>query len=101
MKRPGCRQEGGSGAAARADDQEAAAFAANQREEGPPLQAHSRTIPWLVTIALLSMVAAPALRAETTEIAGAGATFPYPIYAKWADVYKTKSGISMNYQSIG
>src|ERR1700686_4822286 len=35
------------------------------------------------------------------EISGAGATFPYPIYAKWAEAYKAKTGISMNYQSIG
>lgn len=37
--------------------------------------------------------------AET--INGAGATFPYPIYAKWAEAYKAKTGVSMNYQSIG
>jgi len=36
-----------------------------------------------------------------TDISGAGATFPYPIYAKWADAYKTKTGIGLNYQSIG
>ena len=36
-----------------------------------------------------------------TDITGAGATFPYPIYAKWADAYKTRTGIGMNYQSIG
>ena len=36
-----------------------------------------------------------------TEITGAGATFPYPIYAKWAEAYKAKSDVSMNYQSIG
>ncbi|MDE2118898.1 MAG: substrate-binding domain-containing protein, partial [Betaproteobacteria bacterium] len=36
-----------------------------------------------------------------TDITGAGATFPYPIYAKWADAYKTQTGIGMNYQSIG
>lgn len=35
------------------------------------------------------------------DITGAGATFPYPIYAKWAEAYKAKTGISMNYQSIG
>ncbi|MDP2694700.1 MAG: phosphate ABC transporter substrate-binding protein PstS [Gallionella sp.] len=35
------------------------------------------------------------------NITGAGATFPYPIYAKWAEAYKAKSGVSMNYQSIG
>jgi len=36
-----------------------------------------------------------------TDITGAGATFPYPIYAKWADAYKTKTTIGLNYQSIG
>ena len=40
------------------------------------------------------------VQAETT-INGAGATFPYPIYAKWAEAYKAKTGTSMNYQSIG
>ena len=35
------------------------------------------------------------------EISGAGATFPYPIYAKWAEAYKAKTGIGLNYQSIG
>ncbi|MBV9522975.1 MAG: phosphate ABC transporter substrate-binding protein PstS [Alphaproteobacteria bacterium] len=39
--------------------------------------------------------------AGAAEISGAGATFPYPIYAKWAEAYKAKSGIAMNYQSIG
>lgn len=34
-------------------------------------------------------------------ITGAGATFPYPIYAKWAEAYKAKTGTSINYQSIG
>jgi phosphate transport system substrate-binding protein len=36
-----------------------------------------------------------------TDITGAGATFPFPIYAKWAEDYKKVSGDSMNYQSIG
>lgn len=35
------------------------------------------------------------------DITGAGATFPYPIYAKWADAYKTKTGVGLNYQAIG
>jgi len=39
--------------------------------------------------------------ARAAEISGAGATFPYPIYAKWAEAYKAKTGASMNYQSIG
>ena len=39
--------------------------------------------------------------AAAIDITGAGATFPYPIYAKWADAYKKQTGVSMNYQSIG
>lgn len=35
------------------------------------------------------------------EITGAGATFPFPVYAKWADAYKKETGIQINYQSIG
>ncbi|MGA8706953.1 MAG: phosphate ABC transporter substrate-binding protein PstS [Steroidobacteraceae bacterium] len=35
------------------------------------------------------------------DISGAGATFPYPVYAKWAEAYKQKTGIGLNYQSIG
>jgi phosphate transport system substrate-binding protein len=39
--------------------------------------------------------------AQAAEITGAGATFPYPAYAKWAATYKESSGVAMNYQSIG
>ncbi len=39
--------------------------------------------------------------AFAAEITGAGATFPYPIYAKWADAYKKTTGNGLNYQSIG
>ncbi len=39
--------------------------------------------------------------AQAIDITGAGATFPYPIYAKWADAYKKQTGVGMNYQSIG
>ncbi len=39
--------------------------------------------------------------AFAADITGAGATFPYPIYAKWADSYKKATGTGMNYQSIG
>ena len=41
------------------------------------------------------------LDAQAIDITGAGATFPYPIYAKWADAYKQKTGVGLNYQSIG
>jgi phosphate transport system substrate-binding protein len=39
--------------------------------------------------------------AAAVDITGAGATFPYPIYAKWADAYRKATGVGMNYQSIG
>ena len=45
-----------------------------------------------------ALLAAPAFAADIT---GAGATFPYPIYAKWADAYKKSTGVGLNYQSIG
>jgi phosphate transport system substrate-binding protein len=52
---------------------------------------------WLVVggLALYAVVAG------ATDISGAGATFPYPIYAKWADAYKKLTGVGLNYQSIG
>jgi phosphate transport system substrate-binding protein len=36
-----------------------------------------------------------------TTLTGAGATFPYPLYSKWFDAYRRKSGVQINYQSIG
>lgn len=39
--------------------------------------------------------------AKAADITGAGATFPYPIYSKWADSYKTETGNSLNYASVG
>ena len=54
--------------------------------------------------ALMGAVAGLALVATATfaaEITGAGASFPFPIYAKWAAVYRGQSGTSLNYQSIG
>jgi phosphate transport system substrate-binding protein len=53
-------------------------------------------IAW--TAAALIATSWPAFAAD---ISGAGATFPYPIYAKWADSYKKETGIGLNYQSIG
>jgi phosphate transport system substrate-binding protein len=38
---------------------------------------------------------------QAADISGAGATFPYPVYSKWADAYKQQTGIGLNYQSIG
>ena len=55
-------------------------------------------------IALAGMAACAAFgtaAALAADISGAGATFPYPIYAKWADTYKKQTGVGLNYQSIG
>jgi len=53
----------------------------------------------LFCVALAGALCAGA--AGSADISGAGATFPYPIYAKWADAYKTLTGVGLNYQSIG
>jgi phosphate transport system substrate-binding protein len=55
----------------------------------------------LKTITVAGFLAAAILPAAADDISGAGATFPYPIYAKWADAYKKETGIGLNYQSIG
>src|SRR5215470_15162710 len=63
---------------------------------------------WREPVKLLkSLIAAGALGLAATlpvaaaDISGAGATFPYPIYAKWADAYKKETNVGLNYQSIG
>jgi phosphate transport system substrate-binding protein len=54
------------------------------------------------TLAAASVAATAALTAAyALDISGAGATFPYPVYAKWADAYKKETGNGLNYQSIG
>jgi phosphate transport system substrate-binding protein len=55
----------------------------------------------LERLAITVVAACATFAASAADISGAGATFPYPIYAKWADAYKTASGVGMNYQSIG
>ena len=56
----------------------------------------------VTTAAAAGFIAAAAIvPANAADISGAGATFPYPIYAKWADAYKKETGIGLNYQSIG
>jgi phosphate transport system substrate-binding protein len=53
-------------------------------------------------VALLTAATAfGATLARAADISGAGATFPYPIYSKWADAYKKETGNGLNYQSIG
>ena len=53
-------------------------------------------IAWAAAALTLSSVTV-----QAGDISGAGATFPYPIYAKWADAYKKETGVGLNYQSIG
>jgi phosphate transport system substrate-binding protein len=53
-----------------------------------------------VSAAAFAGVSVPA-QAQGTELTGAGATFPYPIYSKWFADYATKTGVKINYQSIG
>src|SRR5262245_59696355 len=51
-------------------------------------------------VAVVGAALAP-LAVAAAEVSGAGATFPYPIYAKWAEAYKKESGVAVNYQPIG
>jgi phosphate transport system substrate-binding protein len=59
----------------------------------------TRTLLRAALVAAVTTSASVAVRAA--DISGAGATFPYPIYAKWADAYKKETGNGLNYQSIG
>src|SRR5689334_20890933 len=55
-----------------------------------------------ITLLAASVAAVCALSpVRAAELSGAGATFPYPIYAKWAAAYNAKTGVKLNYQSIG
>ena len=53
------------------------------------------------TAIVAAALATSSLTALAADISGAGATFPFPIYAKWADSYKKLTGTGVNYQSIG
>ena len=56
----------------------------------------------LVQVALTSVaLSLLSLAAQATDITGAGATFPFPVYSKWAEAFKNSSGSGVNYQSIG
>jgi phosphate transport system substrate-binding protein len=62
------------------------------------MKLHSQILAGLVAGIAAAGIATTTMAAN---ISGAGATFPYPIYSKWADAYKTKTGNGLNYQSIG
>jgi phosphate transport system substrate-binding protein len=55
----------------------------------------------MLAAAVLAASALTAVPAGAIDITGAGATFPYPIYAKWADAYRKQTNVALNYQSIG
>jgi phosphate transport system substrate-binding protein len=59
---------------------------------------HKHPTKGFLAAAAFAFGIAPAL---AVDITGAGATFPYPIYAKWAEAYRAKAGVGVNYQSIG
>ncbi len=63
---------------------------------------------WLAAAALLAIALAPTAcsksgdtKGEAVTLTGAGATFPYPLYSKWFELYREKTGVQINYQSIG
>ncbi len=56
---------------------------------------------FLKTVALSAFACMAMSSAFAADITGAGATFPFPIYAKWAEAYKQQTGVGLNYQSIG
>jgi phosphate transport system substrate-binding protein len=65
-----------------------------------PFRSHSVKLFSKVTLAA-AFVAAAAVPAVAQDLTGAGATFPYPIYSKWFSDYAAKTGVKINYQSIG
>lgn len=56
---------------------------------------------WGIIAILLGLLISGNADADNTTLTGAGATFPYPIYAKWAQAYQTTAGVKLNYQAIG
>ena len=56
---------------------------------------------FLKALAVTALGAVVSTTAFAADITGAGASFPYPIYAKWAEGYKAATGVGLNYQSIG
>jgi phosphate transport system substrate-binding protein len=60
-----------------------------------------RTKQLIKGVAVAAVGALMTLSVQAAEFTGAGATFPFPIYSKWAEAYKASTGIGLNYQSIG
>src|ERR1700753_4109083 len=68
---------------------------------GAPHKGWRDPVNFIKTLVAAGLVAASTMPVLAADISGAGATFPYPIYAKWADAYKKETGNGLNYQSIG
>ena len=51
----------------------------------------------LATLAATTLIAGAALADSNVTLTGAGATFPYPIYSKWFDMYRDQTGVKINY----
>ena len=60
-----------------------------------------KNFKWFAVSLLAISASLPAIAADVAEVTGAGASFPAPVYAKWADAYQKASGNKINYQSIG
>jgi phosphate transport system substrate-binding protein len=60
-----------------------------------------KTLSRILVVVAAGFAFVAAVFAADMAISGAGATFPYPIYAKWAEAFKANTGVSLNYQSIG
>jgi phosphate transport system substrate-binding protein len=65
------------------------------------LERRSMRLTNFIRVVAFAVGAATVTIAQAADISGAGATFPFPIYAKWADSYKKDTGNGLNYQSIG
>ena len=75
------------------------------RERDPigiePLTDGENPVNFIKSLVVAGAVAVASTSAFAADITGAGATFPFPIYSKWADAYKKETGNGLNYQSIG
>src|SRR5450830_1303250 len=68
----------------------------------PPSHSRNCFVRLVSRIALVAAgIAAYVVPAAAQDLTGAGATFPYPIYSKWFSDYAAKTGVKINYQSIG
>jgi len=87
------RAEYGRGTGRQEETDDEASGRRNNRQENL-----MKMLQALIAVGALAVATLPA---SAADISGAGATFPYPIYAKWADAYKKETGVGLNYQSIG